>query len=206
MGLVNILLNRTLFQYGGDIAVAAMGIVYSILIMIIMPLQGITLGVQPIIGYNYGAKQYARVREAFKLAVIFGTVLVCAGFAAFQVFPRFFISVFRNEAGPLMDMGITALRISTLCLPLIGFQIMASNYFQSVGKAAEGTVLSLSRQILFYIPLLLILPRLFGIRGVFFAMPAADIGSVTLAAIITLREFARQRAPSFASEFRRSAS
>jgi putative MATE family efflux protein len=193
MGLVNILLNRTLFEYGGDIAVAAMGIVYSIIIVIIMPLQGITQGVQPIIGYNFGAKQYERVREAFRLAVTFGTIFVCAGFAAFQSFPRFFIAIFRNEAGPLMEMGVMALRISTLCLPFIAFQIMASNYFQSVGKAVPGTVLSLSRQILLYIPLLLILPRLFGIRGVFFAMPVADLGSVTLAAIITVREFHRYK-------------
>jgi putative MATE family efflux protein len=188
IGLVNILLNRTLFQYGGDIAVAAMGIVYSILIVVIMPLQGLNQGAQPIIGYNYGAKKYDRVRKTYKWAVISGSAFVCAGFLFFQLFPHFFIAVFRNEEGPLMDMGVTALRTCTLFLPAIGFQIITSNFFQSIGKPAPGTILSLSRQILFYIPLLLILPRFLGIRGVFFSMPIADLCSSTLSALVISRE------------------
>jgi putative MATE family efflux protein len=188
IGLVNILLNRSLFQYGGDIAVAAMGIVYSILIMVVMPLQGLNQGAQPIIGYNYGAKKYDRVRKTYKWAVISGTVFVTAGFLLLQLFPRFFIAVFRNEEGPLMDTGVTALRICTLFLPVLGFQIITSNFFQSIGKAVQGTILSLSRQILLFIPLLLILPRFLGIRGIFFAMPAADIGASVLSALVIWRE------------------
>jgi putative MATE family efflux protein len=191
IGLVNIILNRSLFRYGGDIAVSAMGIVYSIMVIIFMPLQGLNQGAQPIIGYNYGAKKYTRVRKAYKLAVLYGTVFVIAGFILLQIIPGFFISVFRNEQGPLMDMGIRALRICTLFLPFIAFQIITSNFFQAIGKPLWGTILSLSRQILFYIPLLLILPPIFGIFGVYSAMPAADFLSIILSAIVMGRELKR---------------
>jgi putative MATE family efflux protein len=193
MGLVNIVLNRSLFFYGGDIAVSAMGIVYSILVIIIMPLQGLNQGAQPIIGYNYGAKQYGRVREAYKWAVISGSVFAGAGFILLQLFPGLFIAIFRNEQGELMDTGIRILRISTIFLPVLGFQIITSNFFQAIGKPIQGTILSLSRQILLYIPLLLILPRIFGLLGVFSAMPAADGGSVILSAIVMLGELKRMK-------------
>jgi putative MATE family efflux protein len=189
IGLVNIVLNRSLFAYGGDIGVAAMGIVYSILVIIFMPLQGLNQGVQPIIGYNYGAKQYNRVKEAYRLAMLSGTAFVCVGFALVQLFPGVCIALFRNEEGPLMDMGIRALRISTLCLSFLGFQFISANFFQSIGKPLQGTILSLSRQILFYIPILLILPRFLGIDGVFFAMPSADLGATILSVLIMRTEF-----------------
>jgi putative MATE family efflux protein len=186
IGLVNILLNRTLSRYGGDLAVTAMGIVYSILVIVFMPLQGLSTGVQPILGYNYGARRYGRVKRAFKLAVTSATLFVSLAFALIQIFPNFFISLFRNERGELMDLSVRCLRLSTLVLPLLGFQILSSNYFQSIGKPAQGTFLSLSRQILFYIPLLLILPRFLGITGVFLTIPAADLGAVLLALLVTL--------------------
>ncbi|GHT69104.1 MATE family efflux transporter [Spirochaetia bacterium] len=191
IGLVNIILNRALFQYGGDVAVSAMGIVYSIMVMIFMPLQGLNQGVQPIIGYNYGAKKYGRVLSAYKLAVVSGTVFVAMGFLVVQLFPRFFIALFRNEQGPLMEMGRSALRICTIFLPFLAFQIISSNYFQAIGKPVQGSVLSLSRQILFYIPLLLILPRFFGIYGVYSAMPSADSLAIILSAIVMGREIKR---------------
>ncbi|MDR1900677.1 MAG: MATE family efflux transporter [Treponema sp.] len=191
VGLVNILLNRSLFFYGGDVAVSAMGIVYSILVMVFMPLQGLNQGAQPIIGYNYGAKKYGRVKKTYKLAVVFSTLFVSLGFILIQLFPGFFIAVFRNEQGELMDLGIRVLRICTLFMPALGFQIITSNFFQAIGKPLQGTILSLSRQILLFIPLLLILPRFFGILGVFSAMPAADAGATVLSAIIMFREIKR---------------
>jgi putative MATE family efflux protein len=191
IGLVNILLNRSLSIYGGDIAVSAMGIVYSILVIIFMPLQGLNQGAQPIIGYNYGAKQYGRVRQTYKLAVLSGTVFVAAGFILIQLFPGLFIRVFRNEEGELLDMGIKALRICTIFLPALAFQIITSNFFQSIGKPIQGTLLSLSRQILFYIPLLLLLPRFFSITGVYAAMPLADGCSILLSILVMSRELKR---------------
>ncbi|GHV83035.1 MATE family efflux transporter [Spirochaetia bacterium] len=191
IGIVNIILNNALNTYGGDIAVASMGIVYSILIIIIMPLQGLNQGAQPIIGYNYGAKKFDRVLKTYKLTIISATIFVSAGFLLMQLFPNFFIAVFRNEKGELMDMGIRTLRICTIMLPFVGFQIITSNYFQSVGKAVQGTILSLSRQIIFYIPLLYILPKFFGLTGVFFAMPASDFGAIILSVIVMSFEIKR---------------
>jgi putative MATE family efflux protein len=196
IGLVNILLNRSLFFYGGDTAVSAMGIVFSILIMIFMPLQGLNQGAQPIIGYNYGAKKYDRVKKTYKLAIVFSSLFVSAGFILIQLFPGFFIAVFRNEQGELMNMGIRLLKISTLFLPTLGFQIISSNFFQAIGKPIQGTILSLSRQILLYIPLLLILPRFFGLSGVFFAMPTADAAATILSALVIFREL---RKPHFSA-------
>jgi Na+-driven multidrug efflux pump len=166
-----------------------MGIVYSILVIFFMPLHGLNQGVQPIVGYNYGAKQYGRVKEAYRLATLSGTVFVCAGFALVQLFPSVCIALFRNEEGPLMDMGIRALRLSTICLPFLGFQVISASFFQAIGKALQGTILSLSRQILLYIPILFILPRFLGINGVFFAMPSADLGATILSALIIRAEF-----------------
>jgi putative MATE family efflux protein len=200
IGLVNIILNRALFKYGGDAAVSAMGIVYSIMVMLFMPLQGLNQGVQPIIGYNYGAKKYDRVLQAYKLAVLSGTIFVTAGFLLLQIFPGFFIAVFHHEQGPLMEMGRRALRICTIFLPFLGFQIISSNYFQAIGKPVQGTVLSLSRQILFYIPLLLILPPLFGIYGVYSAMPSADGGAIILSVIVMSRELKRLKRLSIAEQ------
>jgi putative MATE family efflux protein len=193
MSFVNILLNRSLFAYGGDTAVSAMGIVYSILMMVFMPLQGLTTGAQPIIGYNYGAKKYRRVRETYKLAVLTGTAVVIAGFAVIQLFPGIFIRIFRNEEGELLDIGTKALRICTLMLPVLAFQMSTGNFFQSVGKALQGTLLSLSRQVLFYIPLLMTLPRFFGVTGVYAAMPAADFCSTVLSALVMRGEIAELR-------------
>ncbi|MDR1972237.1 MAG: MATE family efflux transporter [Treponema sp.] len=193
ISLVNILLNRSLFRYGGDVAVSAMGIVYSILVIIFMPLQGINQGAQPLIGYNYGAKKYRRVRETYKLAVLAGTVFAAAGFILLQLFPGLFIRIFRNEEGELLDMGKMALRICTIFLPVLAFQIFSSNFFQSIGKPVQGTLLSLSRQILFYIPLLLLLPRFFGITGVYAAMPSADFCSTILSFLVMRGELRELR-------------
>jgi putative MATE family efflux protein len=189
IGLVNMLLNRNLYAYGGDVAVASMGIVYSILTLIYMPLLGLNQGVQPIIGYNYGAKQYKRVRKAYRLAVFSATAFVFTGFALVQFFPGFFISLFRNEEGPIFDMGVRALRMCTMCLPVIGFQMISANFFQAIGKPLQGTILSLSRQILLYIPILSILPRFLGIFGVFVAMPSADLGAAAISALVIKNEF-----------------
>ncbi|GHU38909.1 MATE family efflux transporter [Spirochaetia bacterium] len=191
IGLVNMLLNNSLNTYGGDVAVSAMGIVYSIIIVIFMPLQGLNQGAQPIIGYNYGAKKYGRVRKTYLMAVAGGTIFVFFGFILFRIFPRAFIAVFNNKDTELIKMSVYALKVCTIVMPLWGFQIITSNYFQSIGKPVQGTLLSLSRQVFFYIPLLFILPKFFGIKGVFFSMPLADTGAVILAAAIMFFELRR---------------
>jgi Na+-driven multidrug efflux pump len=168
-----------------------MGIVYSILIVFFMPIMGLNTGAQPIIGYNYGAKQYGRVLKTFKISVICATVFASFAFLIVQIFPVFLIRIFTDAEASLLDTGARVLRISTILLPVIGFQMFSSNYFQSVGKPIQGTILSLARQIVFYIPLLIILPEIRGLDGVLFAMPAADLCAVILSLTIMLPEFSR---------------
>ncbi|MDR3200395.1 MAG: MATE family efflux transporter [Spirochaetales bacterium] len=189
IGIVNGVLNQSLARYGGDLAVTAMGIVFSIHIVLIMPLQGLNQGVQPIIGYNYGAKNFARVKRAYFLAVKSATIFVVSGFILLEAFPGLFIAAFRNEEGPLMELGIRVLRIVSIGLPVVGFQIITSNFFQSIGKAVEGTLLSLSRQILFFIPIVLILPRFIGLDGVFFTFSLSDFCAATISAIVMYGEW-----------------
>jgi len=193
MSLLNAIMNRTLFAYGGDLAVSVMGIIYSILIIIMMPLMGLNQGAQPIMGYNYGARRYDRVKKTFKYAVVSATVFICTGYVFIQLFPELFISAFSKNDPALLELGSRALRICTLMFPLVGFQIMSSNFFQAIGKAKEGTILSLSRQILFLIPLILVLPKFFGLYGVYFALPLADSASCALSSIFVYREMKKLR-------------
>ncbi|MDR2587827.1 MAG: MATE family efflux transporter [Spirochaetales bacterium] len=188
LGLVNGVLNKSLEVHGGDLAVTAMGIVFSIHIVLIMPLQGLNQGVQAIAGYNYGAKKFDRVRRTYWLAIKCATIFVAAGFILFEFFPRVFIAAFRNEEGPLMELGVHVLRVVSIALPLIGFQIITSNFFQAIGKPVQGTILSLSRQILFFIPIVIFLPRLVGLEGVFLTFPISDVLASSLAALVMRRE------------------
>jgi putative MATE family efflux protein len=189
IGVVNGILNNSLARYGGDMAVTAMGIVFSIHIILIMPLQGLNQGVQPIVGYNYGAKNYDRVRMAYRLTVKSATIFVFCGFILLEAFPSVFIAAFRNEAGELMDLSVRALRIVSLAFPIVGFQIVTSNFFQALGKPVQGTVLSLSRQILFFIPLVLVLPRFAGLDGIFFTFLISDVCAATLSAFVMRHEW-----------------
>ncbi|MFP3090263.1 MATE family efflux transporter [Treponema sp. TIM-1] len=188
MGLVNVIQNRSLSYYGGDVAITTMGIVGSIIMIIFMPLQGLNQGVQPIIGYNYGAKKYHRVREAYWLSIKVGTAMFTAGFLLLQLFPQFFTAIFTQAAGELRTMCVRAIRICTAALPLIGFQIITSNYFQAVGKPIQGTILGMSRQLLIFIPLLIVLPLFLGLDGIFLTMPVSDVLSVIISALFMRRE------------------
>jgi MATE family, multidrug efflux pump len=171
----NFIMNTSLATYGGDIAISGMGVVNSIVTLMIMPIFGINQGVQPIIGYNYGAKKYDRVKEAYKLAVISATVIITTGWVATRLFPEQFVSMFNSDDKELISFGTFAIKRFMMFFPIIGFQIVSSNYFQAVGKPKHSALLSLSRQVLILIPALLILPRFFGLEGVVSAGPLADV-------------------------------
>ena len=200
MGLLNVVLNRTLLEYGGDLAVSVMGVIYSIFILFMMPLHGLNQGAQPIIGYNYGARRYDRVRTAFKYSVLAATAFVTLGFLVIQLFPRLCIAAFCKDDPKLIDLGAEAIRICALMFPVVGFQVMSSTLFQSIGKPVEGIVLSLSRQALLLIPLILVLPRFFGLYGVYIAMPLADLAATLLSAFLVLREMRRFTAGTLAKK------
>ena len=186
--LLNVIMNRTLFAYGGDLAISGLGVVNSVAVLFLMPIFGINQGVQPIIGYNYGARKYTRVKEALKLGIISATIIVLFGFLVTQLFAREIVSMFNHEDLELIVFGSRALRIFLIFLPIIGFQIVSANYFQAVGKPMHAAFLSLSRQVLVLIPALVIMPRFFGLDGALMAGPAADLMSSIITGILITAE------------------
>lgn len=179
--LQNTILNNALMTYGGNMALSAMGIIGSVSTLMFMPILGISQGAQPIIGFNYGAEQYDRVKEALKKAVTAGTVIALLGTAAVQLWSSQVAGMFSNNNVALTTFTSHAMAVFLMMFPVAGFQIVSSQYFQAVGKPIQSTILGLSRQLLLLIPLLLILPRFWGIEGVWRAQPAADV----LSALIT---------------------
>jgi len=180
--VVAIISNRSLAKYGGDLAIGSMGVITSIAMLVLMPIFGINQGVQPIIGYNYGAKKYDRVKHALKLAILAATAITTTGFILIQLFPTQLIGIF-NKDPELIEIGVHGIRIYLLMLPIIGFQIVSSSYFQAIGKAKVSIFLSLSRQVLILIPLLFTLPRIFELNGVWMSGPSSDAIASILTAI-----------------------
>ena len=189
LSFINIMMNNELVKYGGDIAVTAVGIMYSILIVVVMAIQGLNSGAQPLIGYNFGAQKYDRVRSCFRLTLVCATMILTFSWALIQLFPAFFIGIFTKDKGELLELSIHCMRTCTIMFPIIGVQIVSSSYFLAVGKPFQSTLISLSRQFLFYLPALATLPRFFGLTGVFSAMPVSDVCAVTLTSIFILAEW-----------------
>ena len=189
--VLNFIMNKNLGIYGGDVAISGMGIVNSITTLMIMPLFGINQGVQPIIGYNYGAQKYDRVKEAYRLAVIYATVIVVFGWLVTRLFPEQLVYLFNNEDTELIAFGTFAIKRVLMFLPIIGFQIVSSNYFQAIGKPKHSAFLGLSRQVLILIPALIILPKFFGLNGVLSAGPLSDVVSSLLTGTFIFLEMRR---------------
>jgi putative MATE family efflux protein len=179
--MVNTLLNKQLSYHGGDLALSAMGIVFSIGMLFLMPIFGINQGAQPIIGYNYGARQFNRVKKTHLLSSVAATVITTTGFFAAVFLPEVIIGFFNSGDNDLIELGSHAMRIFLSMFPIVGFQIVTSNYFQAVGKPHQAMLLSLSRQVLLLIPFLFVLPGIWGLNGVFASGPAADFGASLLA-------------------------
>jgi putative MATE family efflux protein len=186
--ILTVILNNSLLHYGGDVAISAMGIINSISLLILMPVFGINQGAQPIIGYNYGAKKFDRVKQTLKLAIFAATFIVVVGFIISRVFPQQLIRMFNNKDEELVRIGVRGLQIFLAFLPIVGFQIVSANYFQAVGRPKHAMFLSLSRQVTLLIPAVLILPRFFQLDGVFMAGPVSDLGSSILTGIWIFRE------------------
>jgi putative MATE family efflux protein len=170
---VIILVNTTLIHYGGDLAIGAFGIINSVNTLVVMFIIGLNQGTQPILGYNFGAKLYGRMFRALKYAVFFASGLTTIGFMIGTFLPTFMASLFTKDV-ELQNTAAKALRISVIMFPIIGSQIVITNFFQSIGKAKISILLSLTRQFLFLVPCLFILPTIFGMTGVWSAMPVSD--------------------------------
>ncbi len=185
--LVTVLANRALRFQGGDLAIGAMTVIQSLLIMVMMPIFGINQGLQPILGFNYGARNYERVQQAWRFGALFATSIAIVGFLGMQLFPNQIISAFIKDV-ELNRIGTEGIRIVMMMLPIIGFQVISTIYFTSIGKARISLLLSMLRQIIVLAPLYLILPPIFGITGVWMAMPIADLTATIITAVLITRE------------------
>ena len=184
--------NNALRMYGTDLSIAAFGIIHKVLIFSLLPLVGISQGFQPIAGFNFGARNFDRVRQALRL-----TIAVTAGFALvwflfIQFFPGLVFSAFTTDR-ELVEIGTRALRIVLLALPILTVQITGAIFFQALGKALPSLVLTTSRQIIFLIPLVILLPRYLGTTGVWAAFPAADALSIGITGAWVIAELRKLR-------------
>ncbi|MBM6968905.1 MATE family efflux transporter [Pseudoramibacter alactolyticus] len=194
--LVQVILNHSLTHYGAlsiygtDIPLSGAGICMKVNAIVIGVFVGLAQGSQPILGFNYGARQYGRVKATFKLAVKYSFIISVIAFVAFQFFPKTIVSLF-GAADNRLYMRFTVLFMRTfLCTVLInGVQLLSSNFFSAIGKPARGIVLSLSRQVLFLIPMILILPLKWGIVGIMWSAPMADLASFVLSLVLDRIEF-----------------
>lgn len=181
--LVVILINRGLLNHGGDLAIGAYGIINGITFTFIMVVLGITQGMQPIAGFNYGAQQYDRVTKVLKYSIFYATLVMCCSFILCEFFPTLTIRIFTDDP-QLTSLAVEGMKIIVMMTPLVGFQIVTGNFFQSIGMAKKSIFLSVSRQLIFLIPMLLILPNYFGTKGVWASITIADGISVITAAVM----------------------
>ena len=200
-----ILINKGLKEYGGDLNIGAYGIVNRLAFFFVMIVMGINQGMQPIAGYNYGARQFDRVHRVLKLTILGATCVTTAGFLMGELAPRLAVSAFTTDE-ELLRLSVDGMRIAFVCFPLIGFQMVTTNFFQSIGMAGRAIFLSLSRQLLFLLPALLFLPRFFaehtpwdGSWGVWCAMPVSDLLASAVAACMLAWQLRRFRRGGFAA-------
>jgi putative MATE family efflux protein len=191
--LIIFVFNKTLYTYGGNLAIAAMGIGMSLMMVVMMPIYGLNQGIQPIIGFNYGAKHIDRVMETFRTGIILATAVCVAGFLAVMLFSADIVGLFNADDKEFIALGGRALKIAILMLPLNGFQVVSWAYFQAVGKPKQAMILTTTKQILFVIPLVVLLPRYFGLDGVWIALPIADFLAACLAGVLLFVEVRRLR-------------
>lgn len=201
---VVILINNGLKRYGGDLAIGAYGIVNRISFLFGMVVMGLNQGMQPIAGYNYGAQQMGRVMEVLKITVIFATIVTTLGFLIGELCPRFVIRAFTSDE-ELIQLAVDGMRISMMLFPLVGSQMVIANFFQSLGMAKKAIFLSLTRQVIFLIPFLIIFPLFWGLPGVWFSLPASDMAS-TLISIIMIYRLIKQWKSSNTTTINQSAS
>ena len=179
--IVAMFINQQLLKYGGDLAIGAYGIVNRINFMFVMIIMGFNQGMQPIAGYNFGARQYSRVKKVFLLTALWATAVCVFWFAASEFFPSLMVGIFTNDP-ELIAIADKGLRVMNPVVLIVGWQMVSTNFFQSLGMVKKSIFLSLSRQLLFLVPLVYILPLFYDVHGVFLAFPCSD----TLACIATL--------------------
>lgn len=195
--MVTIFITRSMTQYGGDVAVGAYGISNRLILFVVMIVIGLNQGMQPIAGYNYGAQKYDRLIGVVKRAMLVATVFTTCGFLVGQFGAETFATLFAKDAPELIAAATKGLHVATLFFPIIGMQIVSTAFFQSIGMPGKSIFLSLTRQLIFLLPAILILPHVFNdkVLGVWTALPTADCASCVVSAImmvVQLRKFRRK--------------
>lgn len=196
--MIVIIINQSLKRHGGDIAIAAYGIVNRIAFVFVMIIMGLNQGMQPIAGYNYGARQFDRLRRVLFLTMGSATVISVFGFIIGELFPGAIAAIFTSDR-ELIDHTVNGMRIVFMFFPIVGFQMVTSNFFQSLGMAKISIFLSLTRQLIFLLPLLFILPSIYQVDGVWISMPISDLLASVVSAFILVYQIKKFKKHGYAS-------
>lgn len=188
ISITHVLTNNSLKVYGGDLAIGAMTALTSILLMFMMPVFGLNQGMQTIISYNYGAKQFERAKKTLILSIIVSIVILSFGFLVVQVFPEVFVGIFNKDSN-LMEIAVRGININLITLPIMGISIVGPVYFQCISKVKHSMFLTLLRQFILFIPLIILLPIQFNLDGVWLAQPIADFIAMIIVLLFLRREF-----------------
>lgn len=196
--VVVIFVNNTMQHYGGDLAIGAYGIVNRVAFLFTMVVMGLNHGMQPIVGYNYGAKNYERVRRILFMTIGWATVVTTVGFLVCQFFPEYVVRLFAKEDGSgdatqLITLASHGLQTILIAFPIVGFSMVVGNFFQYIGKAKRAIILSMTRQLIFILPLLVVLPPLWGQDGVWYSIPIADTMAMLLALVLLIYQLRKLR-------------
>ena len=183
-----IFINKGLKEYDGDLAIGAYGIVNRLVFICVMIVMGITQGMQPIAGYNFGAQQFDRVTQVLKLSIYGATAMTTLTFLVGELLPDVAVRLFTTDEG-LISRAADGFRIVVLFFPIVGFQMVTSNFFQSIGMANKAIFLSLTRQLLFLLPCLIILPTFMGAAGIWWSMPISDLIASLVAGVLLYKQF-----------------
>jgi Na+-driven multidrug efflux pump len=189
---VVIFINRGLAEYGGDYAVGAYGIVHKMTFIFVMIVMGFTQGMQPIAGYNYGAKAYDRVTKVLKITIALATGVTTLAFVIGEFCPEIVARIFTSDE-QMVEMAAVGMRYNCLLFPIVGFQMVAGNFFQSIAQPGKSIFLSLSRQLLFLVPFIIIFPHFWGINGVWASLPASDLVSSIITACMLGHYFKKHK-------------
>ena len=192
-GSIHLVTNKVLKIYGGDLSIGAMTTVTSISLMFLMPIFGLSQGMQTIIAYNHGAKQPKRARKTLFLGIVYATVFLSIMAILVRLFPEVFVGIFTKDE-TLMKMAVEGININLITLPIIGISVLGAVYFQSIGESKKSIFLSLLRQVIILIPVVIFLPKVLGLKGVWMAQPIADFLSMFIVGLFLFKEFKKDKA------------
>ena len=191
-GSIHLVTNKVLKIYGGDLSIGAMTTVTSISLMFLMPIFGLSQGMQTIIAYNHGAKQPKRARKTLFLGIVYATVFLSIMAILVRLFPEVFVGIFTKDE-TLMKMAVEGININLITLPIIGISVLGAVYFQSIGESKKSIFLSLLRQVIILIPVVIFLPKVLGLKGVWMAQPIADFLSMFIVGLFLFKEFKKDK-------------